>query len=554
MNTKGAFFLILAIAAIAFLVLSFHFFTAIMLYISIGLGTLVLLASILLLIRKWQHSGLPVREAKRLETETEYRHEEELARIEIERLDRERKHLLEKAALEAKINLELMQHQLTQHLALTRFPVEQYGMVLVNQENQNLMHIAPIHKPLPQLKPVEAALSGNPTPGPFDMRSIWQEFTPSKNGIFLSKSADSHIIVPANKLLHSVATGPTGGGKTNIVRMLLMQLVYIGCETTLLDIHYAPIKEDEDGKPIDWRPIVNNLAQEPIYDLKAIVKYMEWLAFTELENRIARGRNLQPLGKPIYFAMAELPALLAEAGDEVAQPLAKLLRQGRQFLIYFVGDSQDLLTATLKMTSGPRECFRTGFYTGGDQTTAKALLDLPNGVKLDETGLGKKGLVYLKADDDIYPSYLQGRVGWASNDSLYCLFNTPSYERLDGPARSYHDTGFQTFTRRSETPLDERPQAQYSERLDVQIVDADNTVMEPLQYKKPNVQTFTKTDTVQPVETTDTTSDKRLTALEVEKFIPAYRAAKNIDKALTAIGRGTAYRAHAREIVKLHSL
>jgi hypothetical protein len=277
-------------------------------------------------------------------------------------------------------------------------------------------------------KQVEAPPAALTIPGRYDMREIWNSgFRPSTNQIWLAKGATDGIIVPANKLLHSIATGPTGGGKTNIVRMELMQLIYIGCEVTLMDIHYAPIKTDEDGNPIDWRPIASRLAQPPIYHMKAIIKWMHWLAYTELEGRITRQRGGQAIGKPIFFTIAELPAVLDEAGDDIADPLAKILRQGRQYGIFFVGDSQDLLTKTLHMTTGPRESFRTGFYTGGDFTTAKALLDLPNGVKISEEGLGQHGLVYLKTA--VHP-YTQARVGWASNESLYDLFQTPMSERI----------------------------------------------------------------------------------------------------------------------------
>src|SRR6266496_3442760 len=273
-------------------------------------------------------------------------------------------------------------------------------------------------------------------PGRYDMREVWNTgFRPSTSQIWLAKGAADGIIVPANKLLHSIATGPTGGGKTNIVRMELMQLIYIRCEVVLMDIHYAPIKEDEDGNPIDWRPIVTRLAQPPIFNMKTIIQWMKWLAYTELESRIARQRSGQPIGRPIFFTIAELPAVLDEAGDEIADPLAKVLRQGRQYQIFFVGDSQDLLTKTLHMSTGPREAFRTGFYTGGDATTAKALLDLPNGVKLSEEGLGQQGLVYLKTA--VHP-YTQARVGWASNESLYELFQTPASERIGMYGRSYH--------------------------------------------------------------------------------------------------------------------
>src|SRR5437764_1362768 len=129
--------------------------------------------------------------------------------------------------------------------------------------------------------------------------------------------------VPLRMLWHIALTGPTGGGKTSILRKLLMQLAYLQCHLTLCDIHYAPIKEDGNGKPIDWRPIEKRLAQPPIRDIDTIAEWMEWLAFGELQARIDRQYRGEKVGRPLFFTIEELPAVLDEAGDKVSQPLAK---------------------------------------------------------------------------------------------------------------------------------------------------------------------------------------------------------------------------------------
>ncbi len=541
-ENRLSFTLIGSFAILGFMVLCFIFFTAILLYITIGVSALALLILIGVALRAWQHSGLALKEEKRAK---------QIANVE----EYERREAVRRANEAHVHDLEMKsaQWQLTQHIALTRVHVEQYGTYLVNQDENRLMHLAPMYKPA-QLKavptdmpPVQEAI----IPARFDMRDIWQSFRPSMSQIFLGKSATGDIIVPGNKLLHSVATGPTGGGKTNIVRMELMQLVAIGCQVTLMDIHYAPIKEDEDGLPIDWRPIVNRLDRPPIYDLGAIITWMNWVAFTELQARIDRGRNGQPIGKPIFFSIAELPSVLDEAGDKIAQPLAKILRQGRQYFVFFVGDSNDLLTSTLHMTTGPRECFRTGFYTGGDPTTAKALLDLPNGVKVNEEGLGQQGLVYVKT---ALHSYTQARVGWASNEALYDLFETPSQERI----------GYQSpaFSRDEDQQPAAREQGRYGDGPDARIVDADMPEMEPLRERPGAAPASTQIHLVPPVEGSDFGPEKgqasgkeyRLTETEIPAFIAAYKASGSIEKALSAIGRGSRYKAHASEIVRAFNL
>jgi hypothetical protein len=548
--------LIASLTAIAFLLLCFIYFAAIISYVVIGLAALLLLGAIGFCIRKWQHSGLPVHESKR-----EYRrlaidekNAEHQRQLEREKHNQELEHAQERHAHD--LQLAALEFQLKQHVMLTRIPVEQYGTYLINQEEAHLTHLQPVYKPA-LLKPADASMLDQPAlqvPARYDLREVWRAFTPSSKQIFLGRSAQGDIIVPGNKLLHCIATGPTGGGKTNTVRMILMQLVYIGCQVTLCDIHYAPIKEDENGNPIDWRPIVNNLARPPIYDLAMIIKWMNWLAFTELQGRIDRQRDNQPIGTPIFFTIAELPAVLDEAGKDIAQPLAKILRQGRQYGIYFVGDSQDLLTTTLHMTTGPRECFRTGYYTGGDPTTAKALLDLPNGVKVDEEGLGQDGLMYLKTA--IHP-YQLARVGWASNEALYDLFETPQAERI-GYASGRYTPGAQTFTRRAETPDEERVSSYFPGRPDAQIVESEMPEMAPLQEQPSNVRTFPQSRVSEPVAATQSTSEERLrytlTDKEIDEFKAAYKASGNIDKALAAIGKGSNYRECARRIIQVYAL
>lgn len=57
-----------------------------------------------------------------------------------------------------------------------------------------------------------------------------------------------------------------------------------------------------------------------------------------------------------------------------------------------------------------------------------------------------------------------------------------------------------------------------------------------------------------PTDEVEQTDARRFSGVECEQFIIAFRAAPNIDKALKAIGKGKAYRAHAREIVQAMNL
>ena len=261
-------------------------------------------------------------------------------------------------------------------------------------------------------------------PGAYTFREELQSFRPSVEQIFLGRSAEGPILLPMSKLWHIAFTGPTGGGKSSAMRMILAQLLDCGATCYLCDIHYAPINMDNG---LDWRPIEARLAAPPLYKERAILEFVRWLALDELERRKERNRLGQPLGKAIFFAIEELPAMVEEF-PEISALLSKILRQGRKYGIYFMGATQDMLVKTLGTSSGVRECFRTGYYTGGDPHTAKAILDLENGQKLDETGLGENGLVYLKT---VQHKAIQVRVPWPDNEAIVQLLGAPSSSQSD---------------------------------------------------------------------------------------------------------------------------
>jgi len=138
---------------------------------------------------------------------------------------------------------------------------------------------------------------------------------------------------------------------------------------------------------------------------------------------------------------------------EIAPHLAKMLRQGRQYDLCFIGATQDMLVKTLGTSSGIRECFRTGYYTGGDMTTARVILDLQKGQTIDEDGLGVEGRVYLKTAMSLAQEV---RVPFASSQSVYELLGQHLSPLTDEPAFE-HDTHKTTQDLVRDVSLDVRP-------------------------------------------------------------------------------------------------
>ncbi len=251
-------------------------------------------------------------------------------------------------------------------------------------------------------------------PPPFDLSRELAAFTPSPGGIFLGRAASGPVLVPMSRLWHIALAGATGGGKTNILRLILAQLLHLGAVCYLCDIHYAPVK-----RGVDWTPIAGRLAAPPVRDVATIAELVKWMARQELQARIDREFRGEAIGAPMYLAIEELPALVGERKD-VIPDLAKLLRQGRQYDLCVIGAAQDILVSTLGTGGGVRECFRTGFYTGGDMTTARVLLDLQKGQSINEAGLGEAGRVYLKT---VLSTMQEVRVPWADNEAVRWLLS-----------------------------------------------------------------------------------------------------------------------------------
>lgn len=243
-------------------------------------------------------------------------------------------------------------------------------------------------------------------------------FLPSAQGIFMGRSQNGPILLPLKDMWHIMFTGPTGGGKSKIVRLLLSQLVMVGAHCYYSDKHYVPYDEDEG---LDWTPIEERLAAPVMTDVESTYDFLNWLVGmwpegSQLERRILRKRNNQPLGPPIFICIEELPAII-EKRPESAQLIKTLLQEGRKYNICFMGAAQGMLVKTIGLDSGARENVRTGYYTGGDIYSAKIILDLQEGDTVKDDGLGA-GLVYVKT---VRNRATKVRIPWPDNEAIQML-------------------------------------------------------------------------------------------------------------------------------------
>ena len=267
----------------------------------------------------------------------------------------------------------------------------------------------------PTLTPPPSAVA-LPLPGPTDLGRVLTA-PPTLDRVLLALGpGGAPIVAGARDMGHIAFAGATGGGKSNLLRLLLAQLLAAGARAVLTDPHYAPV-DAETGE--DWRPIAGRLLYPPAVAPGEIADLLAWLS-EELDGRLARRREGEHAGPPLYWAADELPAIVAQVPGADAT-LGRVVREGRKVKLYAVTSAQDWLTRTVGGSQAMKENFLTAFYTGGDAQSARLLLDMRGPV--DDAGLGR-GLAWLRCKAT--PSAQLVRVPLASNEAIAGLLPAPT--------------------------------------------------------------------------------------------------------------------------------
>jgi hypothetical protein len=232
-----------------------------------------------------------------------------------------------------------------------------------------------------------------------------------------------------------------------------------------------------------------------------------------------------------------------------------LLRESRQYGIHVISEFQDALISTIGGNSGVRENYRTAYYFGGDLNTAKVLLDLPKGAKIDDRGLGSMGAVYLRSKAN---AVAPGRVPLFSNRSLYALLGTPVDPVGDDVVTSMDQVpdAFMPFveSHRMTGPLWALPNVEKGSDLSSNEVEDSALPRNIIHW--PGERTETTADGVPSFGS----EDYLLNNLQMELFSTHYQDCGNITESLSRIkndkgqGLGRRYFKHASWIVKSKGL
>src|SRR5205814_1043038 len=75
---------------------------------------------------------------------------------------------------------------------------------------------------------------------PLIFSQVLESFTPTIERVFLAHTLDGqNLFCHARDLCHVALAGPTGGGKSSIMRLLMLQLCRAGARVLLLNPHYT---------------------------------------------------------------------------------------------------------------------------------------------------------------------------------------------------------------------------------------------------------------------------------------------------------------------------
>jgi hypothetical protein len=263
-------------------------------------------------------------------------------------------------------------------------------------------------------------------PAPFDLVAL-EDWRPRPDRILLAAVEGSLLTVPLSLAWHVILAGPTGGGKTNILRLLLMQLCLFH-DVYLINPHYAPTKATSpDQPPEDWRPIQQRLAAYPDKGGVDIENRLKW-AVKEIDNRAEREEHGDHEWQEnyIFIAIDEYPEVKKRC-PLAPDLIATIVRRGRHYKVILINTSQDMLIKTIGGSSGDRNQYNTVFNVGCDDSSARALK-----VKIEEVPenvLGIRGLSIIRAKLEDHAVTTLGRVPFVSNESLYRHLGQPKATR-----------------------------------------------------------------------------------------------------------------------------
>jgi hypothetical protein len=388
MSTKGSFTLIGVCAVLAFIALSFLVFTTIMIYVLIGLGVILVLAGGGFLVRRWQHSGLPVKEAKREDRRLEYTHKENMARIAIEEDTRRHQAELERERQAHELELQRRWAYVTEHLALTRIPLDTNGNppYLLDQPDRHITILPAGNPPYRPMKeqiaaPLQPNLIAAPIARPSQdqlLAALQEQNEPWTFSPGVNTANGSIAIVSLVKVPHLKIVGSTGFGKSCLAGAIIDQSTKLNSprrlQLALLDLEHKTSRLFETLPHVAEVQVGKRMVPMVATDADEVALYTEYLK-RELDRRTGLSQQELHNTPVLLMYVEEMLSLAYEPFD--AKTLARLFAnltllavRGRKYGMFLLACMQiDYSTEELKVAS---KMFRFRSAAAVDVSAAKA--------------------------------------------------------------------------------------------------------------------------------------------------------------------------------------
>jgi hypothetical protein len=276
-------------------------------------------------------------------------------------------------------------------------------------------------KALPAPAPNETPQGDQVPPTTIDLLDVLGFWRPSPDelllGVVIRDGQYFPLVVHPKKGEHVGILGSTGNGKTNIERLTVAQLcLWPSNWVYLISPHYADVKANGE----DWTAIRKRLRAYPCRSGDEIESLLVW-AVEELEDRCQKEaeKDFSWKDHDVYIAVDELPEVVKRYPG-APEKLDTLLRRGRAYGIYIINASQDFLVKTTGSGSAVREQYHTIFYVGGDEHSARKMLNVTGAIER-EGELGHDGLIYLRSRAT--PRAVYCRYPYASNGGIELLMS-----------------------------------------------------------------------------------------------------------------------------------
>lgn len=212
---------------------------------------------------------------------------------------------------------------------------------------------------LQTLTPLPAAAPPSLETTVTDLVAKWQPTTGGRNILFGTSSSGADVRGDVHSIMHTGLMGNTGGGKTNAMLTVALQLANDPTiDLVIADPHLVQLGLLEDANSLLWD--LPTTPQEAVNVLKAVsdeVTRRETL-FTQVaaDEKLVTGRrpifdsiakfnrSAQELGLPgirTLVCMTDEIKELSLISDEADRAIQHITVSGRKYGVYFIGSSQD---------------------------------------------------------------------------------------------------------------------------------------------------------------------------------------------------------------------